>query len=97
MSKVTIGGKPYELNYTNQDLYDIEESFGDKSIAKILEGADELPMKKIGLIIWHGMRGGIDDFETFINTIHPGEFEKASIGAAKAINAAFTQGLKKKK
>jgi hypothetical protein len=97
MSQITIGEKKYNVTVNNRALYNIEESFGDKSIMSIMDdlGNGKITLKQIGLIVWNTIKDQIE-YEDFVDSILPSQYEAANKVILPLIMGSFNTGSKKK-
>jgi len=84
-----IGDKEFTPVYNNRSIYDMEDAF-DKSFSKIMIDIDEqnLTQKQLGLFIWHGIKTEIE-WEDFVDSIEPYQYEKAAGECGGALMNAF--------
>jgi len=90
-----IGSKEFTPIVNNRVIWNIEEAFGDKPIAKIMVQVDTFTMKQLGLLIYQTIKHEIE-FEEFADSIEITQYEEAAVEVGTALQKAFETGSKKK-
>lgn len=83
-----IGDKEFKPFYNNRSIYEIEEAFNDTPISKIMLDVESFTTKKLGKIIWHGIKADMT-WDEFVDSIELSQYEPAGKECGEALGNAF--------